>query len=179
MLVSGRVNEKKHRGPLFLENMSHLKAWILMAKECCLVLANHHLMRMDLDLCPSDSIATGTAQNLWPGTLWWYLFLIGFFCILLECSGKNRFQVCVFIYTCIYIYIYFIVCMQCCSTRSTLIQKNQTWGEILKSNVLKKPSEANPWTRSHEVMVHLFRYVRYVGVELMLGACLFFFLRPH
>ena len=106
MLVSGRVNEKKHRGPLFLENMSHLKAWILMAKECCLVLANHHLMRMDLDLCPSDSIATGTAQNLWPGTLWWYLFLIGFFCILLECSGKNRFQVCVFIYTCIYIYIY-------------------------------------------------------------------------
>lgn len=81
---------------------------------------------------------------------------------------------CIYIHMYLYIYIYFIVCMQCCSTRSTLIQKNQTWGEILKSNVLKKPSEANPWTGSHQVMIHLFRYVGYVGVELVLGACLFF-----
>ena len=129
-------------------------------------------MRMDLDLCPSDSIATGTAQN--------YLvrfddmcFWLDFFAFFWNAQGKTGSRY-VYLYTHVFIYIYFIVCMQCCSTRSTLIQKNQTWGEILKSNVLKKPSEANPWTGSHQVMIHLFRYVGYVGVELVLGACLFF-----
>ena len=177
-------------GPLFLDHISQLSGifaryrYVAAAKECCLVLASHHPMRMDLDVCPSNLIATGTTQSSWPGTtrvdsirmfLWLEFRHSALRKVFREQTGFRY----VYTYTHVFIYIYIIYIYEFLKTHIDMIDifhcshthavQGQlwfgriTWGSRLKSNKVNFEccwacrSYCNPWMRSRQVMIHLFR----------------------